>query len=318
MIKKVLFLTILIVVPLAAYSVKPTNKIMLSGGVTDMVNDQDNLYVSTANGKVDIVHIKNKKLKKTIKLKKIKDFVGEPIDPKIYSIDVIKDNILLVSQEEKGYSKIYQYSNNKLNTIISKDKKMFILRAKYITKHTILFATIGNELFLYNIKTNKLLWKNHISYSKFSYFKLSEDKKTVAISDESGDIKLHNIKDGRLLKKFTKNNLDNVFQIDFKNDTIITAGQDMKSFVIDTVMKDTSYEKKAEFLVYSCALSGDGKYGAFSKYQNNDVIVFDINNKANIARLTHSNMNITKILFLNNDEIFVSSEAKQLNYYKLK
>ncbi len=317
MIKKILFLVLLFVVSTMANSVKPTTKIVLSGGVTDMVRDTKNLYISTVAGKVDIVDIKRKKSIKVIKLKKIKDFVGELMPPKIYSVDVKDGTVLLVSQAPKGYSEIYQYKNDKLENIISKDKKIFVLRAKYIDKNKILFATISNELFAYDIAKKKLIWKNHVSYSKFSSFKMDKLKKRVVVSDESGDIKLHNIEDGRLLKKFSKNNLDNVFQLDFVNDTIITAGQDMKAFVIDVTTGD-SYVKKADFLVYSCSLSSDGKLGAFSKYQNNDVQIFDIDKKTDIVKLVGNKMNITNIIFLNNHEIFVSSDAKQLNYYNLK
>ncbi len=317
MIKKLLIIICLLFVSLQANSLLPTKKIQASAGITDMIVSKNKLIVATTDGKVDMIDTKTAKILQTIKLDKIKDFVGELINPKIYSVDSINDKILIVAQVSKGYSEIYEYIAGKLSKIVSKEKKMFILRAKYINNNKILFATIGNEMYSYDTTTKKRLWKNHISYSKFSYFQMSADKTTVAISDESGDIKIHNIKDGRLLEKFTKNNLDNVFQIDYKNDMIITAGQDMKTFVIDTTTKD-SYKIKANFLVYSCALNNSATTGAYSKYQNNDVSVFDTQTKNEIAILTGNKMNISKILFLNNKEIFVASDDKQLNYYKLK
>ncbi len=317
MLKKLLIIIYLLFVSLQANSIVPTKKIEVSAGITDMVVSKNKLIVATTDGKVDIVDVTTAKTIKTIKLDKIKDFVGELINPKIYSVDSINDKILIVAQVSKGYSEIYEFIGDKLVKIVSKEKKMFILRAKYITDSKILFATIGNEMYSYDTATKKRVWKNHISYSKFSYFKMSADKTTVVISDESGDLKLHSIKDGRLLEKFTKNNLDNVFQIDYKNDMIITAGQDMKTFVIDTTTKD-SYKIKANFLVYSCAFNSDASIGAYSKYQNNDVSVFDTESKREIAILTGNKMNISKILFLNNKEIFVACDDKQLNYYKLK
>lgn len=316
MIKKILVLIFVSATIIQANSIKPTSKIFVSGGITDMIISSNKLLVATTQGKIDVIDINTKKITKTITLDKIKDFVGELIYPKAYSVDSINNKILVVAQVPKGYSEIYEFVDNKLTKIISKDSKMFILRAKYINQDTILFATIGNEMISYDTKTKLKKWKNHISYSKFSYFMISENKQTVAISDESGDIKLHNIKDGRLLKKYTQNNLDNVFQIDFKNSLIITAGQDRKTFIIDTTMSD-SFMKKANFLVYSCALNADATIGAYSKYQNNDVSVFDIETKNEITKLTGNKMNISKILFLNNKEIFVASDAKQLNYYKL-
>jgi len=312
---KSFILIVFLICSLNASKIKPDNSLTTNGGVTDLVIDNSKLYVATNASSVDIFDIKTKKLIRSIKIDKIKDFVGDTIDSKIYSVDVIEDKVLILSQGEKGGRNLYIYENNQLKNIISDKKRLFIARAKFINKNQILYSLLSNQLFLYDLNKNDNVYSKQISQSKFSYFTLSEDKKKVIIADESGNLQKYNTENGKHIKTYNNQNLDNVFQVDYKNETIITAGQDRRSVVY---LPFNTYYKESNFLIYACALSQSAKLAAYSSNENNDVTVFDTKSKDDLYLLTENKMTLSKIIFLNEKELFIASDDKIINYYKLK
>lgn len=314
MIKKILLLFSFSIF-IYASTIKPSYSITVSGGVTDLVLKNKLLYIGTKEGAVDIYNIKTKKIINKIELPKIKDFVGDLVNAKIYSVDVLEKKVLILSQGAKGGRNIFLYKNNKLTEIISAKKKMYIARAKFIGKSTITFALLSNQIYLYDFINKKELFNLQISQSKFSHFKLSEDKSEMIIADESGNLKKLDIKTAKVIQTFKDYNLDNVFQVDYKNDIILTAGQDRRAVVYN---QGNTYFKQVQFLIYSCALSPSAIKAAFASDEDNNVTVFNTKNKKELYTLTQTKMTLSNILFINEKELFVASDANSINYYKLK
>lgn len=295
--------------------ISPTNILQTSGGVTDIVIESNKLYVATKASKVDIFDLKNQKLNKTITLEKVKDFVGDTIDSKVYSVDILNNKVLILSQGENGGRKIDIYENDTLTNVISDQKRLFIAKAKFIDDEKIVFLLLSNQLYLYDLKKNKNIYIKQISKSKFSDFVLSENKKKIIIADESGDLKLYDTIKGELLRLFEGQNLDNVFKVDYKNGVILTAGQDRRAVVYSDLI--TTYFKTSDFLIYSCGLSPSATKGAYAVNENNDVSVFDTKTKRDLFTLTGNKMTLNNILFINENEVLVSSDDNSINYYKL-
>ena len=315
---------ILLFSSLIAKDLKPTFIYTASGGVTDIVSGKNKLYVATQASSVDIFDLKNKKLIKKIQVKKIKDFMGDTIDAKIYNVDIYKDKVLLTAQAPKGFREVYIYANNKLNKIISIKKKMFISKAMFIDENTILFSLLSNEMYLYDLKTKKILWKIDVRAkdadfnSTFADFALNEDKTLAVVADESGNLKIVDIKKAQVIKILAGKNLDKVFKVDIKNNKIITAGQDGRC-VIYNLNNNSDYflREKHWFIIYGAKLSPSGNLGAYSSDENNNVTVFKTNTKQKIFRLTKNLMTLSSILFINEDEIFVATDSNKFNYYNL-
>ncbi len=296
---------------------KPNFSLVASGGVTELLYKNNKLYVSTVNSSLDIFDTISKEKITSIKLEKIKDFMGDTIEAKIYSFDILGDKILILSQGNKGGRNINIFKDNNLTNIISERKKLYIDKAKFIDKDTIIFALLSNELYLYDLKNKKIKKTIQVSLSSFSDFVLSEDKKFIIVSDESGILTMLKTKDLSLVKKFEKQNLDNVYQVDSKNNYIITAGQDRKSAIYHT-KKNIAYHKKAPFLIYSAGLSPSGKLGAYAMNEENEILIFDTQSKKDLFILKENPSLISDILFINEDEVFISNEQEKINYYKLK
>lgn len=294
----------------------PTMKLQISGGATDMVATATKIYIATAVGRIDIFDKTDKTLIESIKLEKIKDFVGDMIESKIYSIDEIEDQLLIVAQGEKGGRNIFLYKNKTLETIISDKKRLFIAQAKFLNKNQIIYATLSNEVILYDLQQHKALYTEQISHSKFSYFVLNDVKTQLLVADESGNLKVINAYNGQIQTTMKNQNLDNVFQVDWKNDIILTAGQDRRS-VLYIPNNLQPYIRKSDFLIYGCALSEDGSLAAYSSDEQNNVTIYDTKEKEELFLLIDNTMTIAKILFLSNQEILVATDACTVNYYKL-
>lgn len=325
MTKKILLFLLVFSLSLIAKDLKPSYIYEASGSVIDIVSSNDKIYVATDASGVDIFDLKTKKLISKIKVPQIKDFMGDIIDAKIYNVDVYKEKVLLTSQGSKGLREIHVFEDNKLNRVISIEDQFLIGKAKFIDDELITFNTLGNEMFLYNYKTKKMIWRINVKAddatfnSTFSDFALNETRDTAVVADESGDLKIVDIKKAKVVKLLANKNLDKVFKVDFKNNKIITAGQDGRCVVYD-LNNNIAYflREKHWFLIYGAGLSPSGKYGAFSSDENNNVTVFNTNTKTKLFKLTQNLMTLSAILFISEDELFVTTDSNKFNYYNLK
>lgn len=310
------FILNLSVLNINAKDLTPTSSLLASGGVIDFVLNNDKLYASTAASSVDIFDIKTQERIDSIKMPKIKDFLGDVIDSKIYSVDVLENNILILSQGEQGGRNLDIYTNGKFENIIKDTERQFIARAKFLDENHIIYALLSNQIYLYDIKNKKILKEIQISQSKFSSFRLTQDKSKLVVCDESGVISMLDSKSFDILKTFRYQNLDNVFQVDIKDNLILTAGQDRRAAVynLDT---NKAYYKEYSFLIYAAALSPSTKLAAVASDEENNVTIFDTSSQANLYKLTQNKATLSNILFLNENEIFVTSDDKQINYYKI-
>ncbi len=287
-----------------------------SGGVTDLVYNDSKLYSATAEGAVDIYDTKEQKLIKTIKVPKIKDFLGEEVASKVYSVDIIDNKIMIVSQGKMGYRRVHIYADNNLTEVISVAKSYTISKAKFVDKEHLLIALLSNELILYDIKNSKALYREQITASKFSNFALNEKRDEVLLVDESGELRVIAVKDGKVIKVFKGQNVDNVFQVDYKNNIMITAGQDRRCAIYS---KDgrRAYYKNGSFLIYSAGLSPSGEIGAFASDEQNNVTLFNTSTKSDLYKLGSHKATISNILFIDEKELFTASDDNHINYWKL-
>ena len=310
------FISNLFILNINAKDLAPTSSLLASGGVTDLVLNNDKLYVATAASSVDIFDIKTQEKINSIKMPQIKDFLGDIIDSKIYSVDVLEENILILSQGEKGGRNLDIYKDGKFESIIKDTQRQFIARAKFLDENHIIYGLLSNQIYLYDIKNKKIIKEIQVSQSKFSNFKLTQDKTKLVVCDESGVINMLDSKNFDIIKTFRYQNLDNVFQVDIKDNLILTAGQDRRAAVYNLDTKN-AYYKEYSFLVYAAALSPSTKLAAVASDEENNVTIFDTSSQANLYKLTENKATLSNILFLNENEIFVTSDDKQINYYKI-
>lgn len=314
MIKNILLVLSLFFFAHSMETLKPTFSLKAKGDVQDIFYTQGILYAANSNGSVELFDIATQKVIKTIEIPSIEDFMGDIIPAKIYSIDVINHKLLIVSQGMKGYRNLWIYENDTLHKIFDIEKKYFIQKASFVDENRILFGLLSNQIGLYNLQTQSLEYMNQVSHSSFSHFKLSLDKQYFASTDESGIVRIFNTQDGSLLKQLEALNLDRVYQLDYKNGVVLTAGQDRKAVVFPK--NSSPYSLHFDFLLYSCALNEKATLGAVSYNEKNDVLVFDISTQKYLYNLTGQKATLTQILFIRHNELFASSDSEIINYWK--
>lgn len=312
-----LLLIFLLSLNLFGKDLKPEYSFHASGGVSDLVLNNGKLLAATHSSSVDIFDLNTKALIKSIKVPKIKDFMDLPIDSKVYSTDIVHEKILILSQGQSGGRNIFIYENDELVNLINDNERLFIAYAKFVDENFIIYALLSNQIYLYDIKNKKVVNEIQVSQSKFSYFKLNEDKTQFLVADESGILSLFDAKSFKLIKTFKGQNVDNVFQVDIKNGIILSAGQDRRAAIYYQNLKSPFYIG-TNFLVYSVGLSPSAKLGAFCFDEDNSAMVFDVDTKQNLFKLTNNKNVLSNILFLNENEVLVSSDDENINYYKLK
>jgi len=313
---KYIVIFLLFFVSLNAELLKPTFVYETSGAVIDLVYKDAKLYAATAEGTVDVFDTHTHERIERIKVPHIKDFLGEDVISKIYSVDIVNDKIMIVSQDKLGYRRVHLYENGTLSEIISAANEYTIAKAKFIDENTLIIALLSNELILYDIKNAKEIYRKQITASKFSNFALNEKKDELVLSDESGDVERIRVKDASVIQKYTGQNVDNVFQLDYKNGIIITAGQDRRAAVYSQDGR-IAYYKHGSFLIYSAGLSPSGKTGGFASDEYNNVTLFDTESKADLAKLGSHKASVTNILFINEKELFTAGDDNHINYWKL-
>lgn len=308
---------LLIVTIVLSKDLKPSKIFKSNGSVISLLYNNGKLYAGTDQGSVDIFDTNSSKLINRIKLPVMLDFMGDKTLRKIYSIDYLDDTLLFSTESSKGYRNIYLYKDNNLTKIISEKDKLLVQKTAFIDKNRIIIALLGNELILYDLKSKTKIYSKQVNQSKFSDFALNEDKTKILIANESGDLPLVDVTNGKILKIFKGENLDNVFQVDYKNGIIIGAGQDRKCSIYS---EDglTTYSQKADFLIYSVGLSPDGKIAGFAVNENNEISIFNTQSKNETFRLKGHSTTLTNIIFINNNELYSSSEDKNILYWKLK
>jgi outer membrane protein assembly factor BamB len=282
--------------------------IKTSGNLLDIIIDNNKIYFSTSNGKIG--YIESNKVKDVISLPKIRSFTGEMIEPKVFSIDKIGDTIVVASEGNN----LYTIKNKKL-TKLNISTNTLIKKAKFIDKDRVFVALLSNEIILYNITTNKIIYKSQLIGSTFSDFALNEDKSKVVVANESGDIPLISTSNGKIIKTLKSVNLDNIYKISFRNNIIATAGQDRKTTIYN-LSNNSIYRLEAEFLVYACALSD--RFVAYSYDEDNKIAVAEINSKSNRYILKGHNATINNIMFIDNNRLISIADEPKIIIWSIK
>ncbi|MGE4396087.1 MAG: WD40 repeat domain-containing protein [Sulfurimonas sp.] len=315
--RALLFLTLLFSLLFSSEIKEPTRSFISSGGVVDLLYKEGRLYSATNASCVDVFDYKSGELIKKIKVDKIEDFMGDLVDSKVYSVDLFNSKLLILSQDRQGFRRVHIYQNEKMKLLFDYSKSLTVAKARFLDENTILLGLLSNELVSYDINKGSINWMIQVSGAKFSDFVLNETKERVVVADESGDLKIHSTKDGKRLKLLSGQNLDNVFQVDYKKSVVATAGQDRRAVIYD-LKSDSSYYIESGFLIYSVGLSPNGKIVGYASDEENNISLVDVSSKRVLGKFGQNKMTLTKIVFVDENEFLAASDDKVINLYSVK
>ena len=298
-----------------AKDLKPIFTLDTRALVYDFVLDGRELFVANDMGTIEVFDLFEQKKIDEIVLPPVFTMQGKRTTPKIISVDRLNGKTLFVSTTLKGFREVWLHDEFKLKKIIKQEDKLTVRKAKFVDDGKFVLGTIGHEMILYDTSDSFKLYRKHIEESAFSDVVLSEDKKTMVSSSESGRVSLLDVKTGEILEKFESQNVDNIYKLSYKNGTIITAGQDRRVAVYQK--NEEPYYIKSDFLVYSVGLNPSATIGVFSSGEENHLQVFDIKTQKMLNRLVGHNSVPTNIKFFNEKELFSSGDENKIFYWKI-
>jgi len=298
-------------------------KVKVHGAVSDIVYSKGKLYVSTERGKVDIIDLKSKQIEKSIEYPKFLDFMGEPQLPKVFSADVSPDGrfLLAVIQGNRGGREVYILNlskDEKPKKIISRKKHWQIGKLRFIDNSRVVFGLSGDEVILYDLKKEKDVYRLSVGMSFFSDMALDNSKRLLAVADESGDVHIVNVLEGKVIKTIEEMNKDKSFSVDIKNNIVITGGRDKKATVYNL---KTGFKKEflsKDFMVFSVALSSSGKIGAYVYNDKYDVAIIDISAGEIVGFLKGHTSTPSRILFIDENLIITGCDNGEINIWRIK
>jgi len=302
----------------AAPILTPAWELDVNASVKDMVLHKSTLVIGTDNGTLKIYDLKEKKFTKTIGLPNVKDFMGDLMPPKVFSVDAIGNRYVLLSDSGKGgYVNVWINEADKTTQIISAKDKKVIVKVRFVDSTHLLFGYLGNEVALYDLQSKKELYRVQLSESKFSDFALNETKKQVVFACESGVLNVVEVKTGKIVKVLQGQNLDNVHMVDFKKNIVSAAGQDRRAALYDVDTGKGSYIS-SDFFIYATGLSPSAKKVAFTMTEDNTITVYNRNDKSKIAELKGQKSTLNSIIFEDERTVFASSNNSVVMMWKLE
>jgi len=312
-----LFLFLFLTVCGVAGDITPLQEIEAKGIVKDIMIDDKNLYIATEVGIVQVYDVEHRKFIKEIVLPKVKDFMGDMMPPKVFSVDFLDGRFILLSDSGKGgYANLWIHENNESTLLMDHTAKRAIIKARFLDKNHILFGYLGNEAGLYDIKAKKELYRKQLSPSKFSDFALNEDKSRAVFACESGVLNVIDTKSGKIVKVLEGVNLDNVYKVDFKQGIVSGAGQDRRGSLYDVKSAKGDF-LQGNFLIYATGLSPTAKRVAFAMDENNNISIYNLSTKSRIALLKGQKSTLSSIIFKDEETLFSSSSDHTIMMWQL-
>jgi len=297
------------------FAITPEKKISFNGYISKVVFNKNYLITALESGNIVIKNMKNFKNIYTIKLPKIHDFMDEEIAMPVYSLDIENQKVLILAGGEDSKREVYIFDlkTKKLNHIFETSDSL--MKAKFI-KGEILFAYLSDEISLYNLKTKKYLYRIQAGHYVFSTYKLNENKTKVAIGDESGAVKVLDVKNGKKIAELKGFNKEQTLSLDFKNGYVLNASSDKRVAVYKLDTKSSILEFMVKFLPYGATLSPKANKLAVQYDEKNDIIVYD-KYQTKLALLKGHTMALNGITFIDKNKILSFSPAEIL-IWKLK
>ena len=312
--KKLILLSVIIFLSTLIFgqSVKsPSFVFKTKGLVNDFVRDGDFLYIATGEGIIQIINHTTKKLVSEIKLPHDKGKAQS-----IISIDKIagENTFVIVSITASGKTAVFSHKEDKWR-ILNIPNDFLAQNAIFLNSNTIFVSLLGNEIIKYNLSKKRIILKKQVSNYGFSDISINKEKTKAAITDEGGTVNIVDTKTGSVLQSLDSENVDKIFQLDFKKDKIITAGKDRR-VAIYNLKTGKSFHINNHFFIYSACLNDKASLGAYQKNEDCDISVFSIYTKSEQTILKGHNSLINKIYFLNDNTIISAGDDKKIMFWE--
>jgi len=316
--KKLTLILLSVVFSFAITIIKPYKFYRYDYYISKVAFNKKLLVVGLENGTILINDFNTNKTIDKITLPKIHDFMGDLISMPIYSIDISPNgkDIFILTQGENAKREMYIYhlNSHKLTHIF--ETKDILMKARYVNNNQVFIALLSDEIELFDLKSKKVIYRKQVGNYVFSTYALNENKTKAVIGDESGAIKIVNVKNGKKLAFIEGFNKDKTISLDFVKNYVINGSSDKRVAIYNINSKTAIVTLIANFLPYASALSPELNKFAIQFDEKNNIKVFDMNKKALFLLKGHQ-MPLINMKFLNKNTI-LSYSPSEIILWKLK
>jgi len=294
----------------------PIKKITFDYYISKIAYNKKYLIAGLENGKIVIKDFNTLKTIDTLTLPKIQDFIGDLIPMPIYSLDLIEDKLLILAEieEAKREAFIYDLKNKKLFSIFK--TKDTLMKANFITKDKIFFSLLSDEAMLYDLKNKKTIYKIQVGNYVFSTHTIDENKTLALFGDESGSLKIIDIKTGKKIKEIKGFNKDKTLSIDMQKNLVINGSSDKRIGVYNIKNGYLKVALTSIFLPYAVAINPNLNNFAFQYDEKNSIAIFSMYKKFLFLLKGHK-MALNKIKYIDNKTI-ISFSPSEILIWKIK
>lgn len=205
-------------------AILPTSVIKTGALISDMVVNNGKIYAATDGEGVNVFDSKSFNKLGILHVPDIKNSEGKSFSPKVYSVDHYAGSTVMVTESGGDFRNVYLIRDGKRVKIIENARGLLIKKARFLDLDHLLFGLSGDTIVLMNISKNTLVYQVQAGGGAFRDMALSPLKSLVAVADESGEITMLEAKSGRHIKTLQGINVDNINRIDYKQNTILSAG----------------------------------------------------------------------------------------------
>ncbi len=281
-----------------------------NANVLNIKQIRKDFLISLDNGEIEILD-ENFTQKMNYKFPKIKTYFGDLIESRIFSADLLDDEILVLLSSDFGAQKLEILGKKDFDLKSENFKNAF-----FINKNLAILADLSGEIYFFDLQNGKISNPIKISSSSLSSVEISPNRKILVLASEGGKVYVFDIVSKKILSQKSLHK-DRIHDLAISSNLKIATGANDKSASFFDFKNDIIKNFESEFLVYAVSISENGKTLAYQSSENGDITLINTQN-FEISNIIKTNDGNLGSIILNNNFIVTSNFDKKIKIWSIK
>ena len=281
-----------------------------NANVLNIKQIRKDFLISLDNGEIEILD-ENFTQKMNYKFPKIKTYFGDLIESRIFSADLLDDEILVLLSSDFGAQKLEILGKKDFDLKSENFKNAF-----FINKNLAILADLSGEIYFFDLQNGKISDPIKISSSSLSSVEISPNRKILVLASEGGKVYVFDIISKTILSQKSLHK-DRIHDLAVSSNLKIATGANDKRASFFDFKNDIIKNFESEFLVYVVSISENGKTLAYQSSENGDITLINTQN-FEISNIIKTNDGNLGSIILNNNFIVTSNFYKKIKIWSIK
>lgn len=281
-----------------------------NANVLNIKQIRKDFLISLDNGEIEILD-ENFTQKMNYKFPKIKTYFGDLIESRIFSADLLDDEILVLLSSDFGAQKLEILGKKDFDLKSENFKNAF-----FINKNLAILTDLSSEIYFFDLQNGKMSDPIKISSSSLSSVEISPNRKILVLASEGGKVYVFDIISKTILSQKSLHK-DRIHDLAISSNLKIATGANDKSASFFDFKNDIVKNFESEFLVYAVSIGENGKTLAYQSSENGDITLINTQNFEILNIIKTNDGNLGSII-LNNNFIVTSNFDKKIKIWNIK